>query len=120
MFNKFSEIGTINLMDINFEYNKSTITNESYEILNDVAIQLKRNPDIKIKICGHTDAQGSDEYNLKLSEDRANSVKTALINLGINKNRIKVKGYGKTKPIAPNDTEENKKKNRRIEFIIIE
>ncbi len=120
MFNQFSEVGSITLMDIEFDYNKATISQSSLSIINDIATQLNRNTNINIKICGHTDSQGSDEYNLKLSLERANSVKKELVKLGIKAHRISVMGYGKTRPIAPNDTEENKQKNRRTEFIIVD
>lgn len=120
IFTDFVEVGTVTLMDIEFEYNKSTVSNSSIVMLEDIANQLKRNKDVKIEICGHTDDIGSDEYNLQLSNERAKSVRNELTKLGIDGNRLKIKGYGKTKPIAPNDSDENRKRNRRTEFIVIE
>lgn len=119
-FNDFAETGSITLIDIEFEYDKATISPNSRDLINDIASQLKRNTNIKVKICGHTDNLGSDKYNIKLSLERAKAVRNELIKLGVDENRLEVEGYGKSKPIAPNDTEENRKKNRRTEFIIID
>jgi len=120
IFNDFIDIGTVTLVDIEFEYNKSTISNESLDMLFDISEQLKRNEQIRIQICGHTDDKGSDDYNMQLSLARANAVKNQLIKLGISEKRLATKGFGKTQPIVPNDSEENRKKNRRTEFIVIE
>jgi outer membrane protein OmpA-like peptidoglycan-associated protein len=77
---------------------------------------LVNNPDIEVEISGHTDSRGSNQKNQVLSEQRANAVKDWLVSKGINPNRITTIGYGEDKPIAPNDSEENMRKNRRIEF----
>ena len=81
---------------------------------------LKDNRNIKIEIAGHTDAVGSDSDNLELSKNRANSVLKYLVGKGIASDRIVAKGYGETKFIAPNTTEEGKQLNRRVEFVILE
>lgn len=120
IFTDFAEVGTMTFIDIEFEYNKAEINQESVELLGDLVNQLKRNEQIKIEICGHTDDIGGEDYNMQLSLARANSVKNELVKLGINSARLSVKGFGKTKPIVPNDSEENRKKNRRTEFIIID
>ncbi len=73
----------------------------------------------KIEIYGHTDNTGSAEHNQQLSEDRATAVATYLINKGIVNSRIITKGYGSTKPLSSNSTEEGKRKNRRVEFKLV-
>ena len=80
---------------------------------------MNQNKNLKIELGGHTDNQGSEEYNQKLSLDRAKTVYEYLITKGISSNRLTYKGYGKTKPIATNDTEEGRAENRRTEFKII-
>jgi len=72
-----------------------------------------------IEVRGHTDAKGSDSYNLRLSENRAKSVVDYLVSKGVNPKRLKYKGYGKSIPIDTNETEEGRSKNRRVEFKII-
>ena len=76
-------------------------------------------PKMKIEISGHTDNKGSDEYNQKLSENRAKSVVDYLVEKGITQDQLIFKGYGETKPIASNDTDEGQQLNRRIEFEIL-
>ena len=76
------------------------------------------NPDLKIEIGGHTDNTGTSEYNIKLSEARAKSVYDFLVKYGIDIHRLSYKGYGETKPIVENDSEENRAVNRRTEFRI--
>ncbi len=102
---------------INFETGKSDIKPESKEIVNQIAEMLKANKDLKISIEGHTDNVGNDKSNQKLSEDRAKSVMNALVVLGIDKTRLKSKGWGASKPIADNRTEEGRAKNRRVEIV---
>lgn len=80
---------------------------------------LQDNPEIEIEIAGHTDDVGSSKYNLQLSEKRAKAVYSYFENKGVGANRIDVKAYGKTKPIASNKTEEGRSKNRRVEFKIL-
>jgi len=112
-------IGSISMSDIEFEFGKSDIKEESFDIIENVANSLKNNPNMQIKIIGHTDDVGPDDFNLKLSLARANSVKNALISLGINKNRLSTEGKGKNFPILPNDSDENRRRNRRTEFVVI-
>ncbi len=104
---------------INFETGKSDIKPESQEIVKQIAEMLKQNNDLKISIEGHTDNVGSDKSNQTLSENRAKSVMNALIALGIDKTRLKSKGWGASKPIADNGTEEGRAKNRRVEIVKI-
>ncbi len=106
---------------IHFDFDKSNIKKDSYGILNDVASILKANPQIKkIRIEGHTDAIGTDAYNMKLSQRRANSVRDYLTQQGISADRLEAVGYGKSRPIAPNNTAAGRAQNRRVEFNVIE
>ena len=108
---------SIVLEGVVFDVNKATIKAESEPILYDKALKtLKENPTIEVEISGHTDNTGNAKKNQKLSADRAEAVKTWLVLRGVNPSRITTRGYGQDKPIAPNDTPENKQKNRRIEF----
>jgi len=102
---------------INFDVNKSTIKPASMGEINSIAKILKYNTNLKIEISGHTDTDGDDASNLKLSEARAIAVKNQLVSLGIDSNRLTTKGYGETKPITSNTTFEGKAENRRVEFV---
>ncbi|MFH2095217.1 MAG: OmpA family protein, partial [Bacteroidota bacterium] len=113
------EVGeTIRLNNIFFDLDKATLKEESFSELNRLVRLLKENATMSITISGHTDNQGSDQYNLKLSEDRVNSVIQYLITNGVAKDRLSGKGYGESNPIGTNDTEEGKAINRRVEFTI--
>jgi outer membrane protein OmpA-like peptidoglycan-associated protein len=79
---------------------------------------LTENPQIKVEISGHTDNTGNQAYNQQLSEKRAQSVYSYIIENGINPKRLTRKGYGSVRPITPNDSEEGRQQNRRIEFTI--
>jgi outer membrane protein OmpA-like peptidoglycan-associated protein len=104
-----------------FDYNKATIKVDSNDLLNDVAKVLTEHANItKIRIEGHTDSDGADKYNKKLSQKRADAVKAFLVQAGITEDRMEAVGYGEEKPIASNDTDEGKEQNRRVEFNIIE
>jgi outer membrane protein OmpA-like peptidoglycan-associated protein/tetratricopeptide (TPR) repeat protein len=107
------------LKNIFFETGSYTLKKESVAELNKLAQFMKDNPDLKIEISGHTDNVGSDEYNLKLSQNRAKSVTDYLTNKSIDLSRIDYKGYGKTQPLTTNDTEEGRAQNRRTEFKVI-
>ncbi|MFA6789791.1 MAG: OmpA family protein [Arcobacteraceae bacterium] len=103
-----------------FQRMSSNIANESKETLEKIAKIIIDNPTIKIEIAGHTDAKGDDSFNQTVSEQRANSVKSRLVELGVNADRLVAKGYGKTKPLVANDEEGYSLANRRVEFNIIE
>lgn len=104
------------LEGVTFESNKANITPESAEILRSALKTMQTYPDIQVEISGHTDNVGSKRANEKLSQRRADAVRTWLIDRGIEAGRIVAKGYGSELPMVPNDTPENKRKNRRIEF----
>jgi outer membrane protein OmpA-like peptidoglycan-associated protein len=111
------EIGKVIILEgINFEYNSADITPDSEETLMKALKTFQDNPEIEVEISGHTDSDGSNSYNMGLSQRRADSVKDWLVGKGIIEERIEAVGYGEENPIAPNDTPENKFKNRRIEF----
>ncbi len=104
---------------INFETGKSEIKSESQKIIDQIFEMLKNNPSLKVSIEGHTDNVGNSASNQTLSDNRAKSVMNALIAKGIDKNRLSAKGWGQTKPIADNTTDEKKAKNRRVEIVKI-
>ena len=104
--------------DVTFDTNSDVVRPGLYSEINRVAGVLKQYPDTFIRVEGHTDSVGSDEYNMGLSQRRANSVKTLLIQQGIANNRIEVIGFGEAMPIATNDTEAGRQMNRRVEIKI--
>ena len=108
------------LQNIQFEFNSSALTADSQSGIQMLTDFLKRNPELKVELAGHTDDVGNAQYNLKLSAERAEVVRKALIDNGINENRLTAKGYGSTVPLVPNDSEENRALNRRTEMIVIE
>jgi outer membrane protein OmpA-like peptidoglycan-associated protein len=107
---------------INFDFDSAEIRPESYPLLDEFGKALKFGLAGGVfMVAGHTDSQGSEEYNQDLSERRANSVANYLMaRHGIKSNRLIMKGYGETKPIASNDSEKGQSVNRRIEFIRVE
>ncbi len=111
---------TVVLQNIFFETNKAVITPVSYPALDRVINFMRNNPGIKVEIDGHTDSVGSDAYNLKLSQARAQAVVDYLVQHGIPRERLVAKGFGESQPVAPNTTPEGRAKNRRVEFKILE
>ena len=107
------------LNDIYFAYGSYELTDVSKIILNGFFDFLKAHPTMKVSINGHTDNISGAEFNQTLSENRAKSVYNYLVNKGVDASRLSYKGYGLTKPIASNKTEEGRAKNRRTEFVII-
>ncbi|MBX2941596.1 MAG: OmpA family protein [Cyclobacteriaceae bacterium] len=114
------EVGiTVRLKNIYFDFDKTSLKPESFIELNKVVDLLKTNPSVEIEISGHTDSKGSDDYNLNLSQGRSQSVVDYLISQGIESYRLSAQGYGETKPIDTNDTEEGRANNRRVEFTVL-
>jgi len=103
---------------VEFETGSSTLLESSYGLLDRVAEILKRHPRLKLIVEGHTDDVGGDEYNLRLSLERAGSVKQYLATKGVWPDFIKVFGYGKRRPITKDTSERGRALNRRVEFII--
>src|SRR5436190_5044305 len=114
------EIGQIvRLNNVFFDFDKWDLRSESFVELDRVVKLLEENPAIEIEMSAHTDSYGSDDYNFKLSDNRARSVMEYILSKGIATTRIISQGYGETVPVAPNDTPENRQLNRRVEFKIL-
>ena len=110
----------LELHDILFDTNQAFLRAESYAELDRLIRLMNENADLKISLQAHTDNVGSQASNMKLSDRRAASVVQYLLENGIDGKRMKSKGFGASKPIAPNDTEEGRQKNRRVEILVIE
>lgn len=114
------EVGAVvNLKNILFYMGTTSLLEESYPQLDVVVDFLKSNTKVEIELNGHTDNRGDPKKNLILSQQRVEKIKSYLVSKGISSRRIKGKGFGGTKPIAANDSEEARKLNRRVEFIIL-
>jgi len=116
---QFQPSKTFVLDDCNFETGKATLQPESYSVLDELVAYLVRKDDEKIELGGHTDNVGSAASNLKLSLDRANTVRAYLLTKGIDPDRVTAKGYGMSEPIADNKSEEGRAINRRTEVKIL-
>ena len=114
------EIGaTVNLKSVLFQQSTPNLLPESNDELDLIVSFLKVNPKVEILLSGHTDNRGIAEHNLRLSQKRVERVKAYLVSKGISSKRIAGKGFGGSKPIAANDTEETRRLNRRVEFTIV-
>jgi OmpA-OmpF porin, OOP family len=114
------EVGlTVRLKNIYFDFDKTTLKSQSFAELNKVVDFLKQNQTVEIEISGHTDSKGSDDYNNNLSQGRSQSVVDYLITQGIDTERLTAHGYGESKPVDTNDSEEGRANNRRVEFTIV-
>lgn len=102
---------------INFDTDKATLKSDGQQVVNEIDKLLKSDPKLKLSIQGYTDNTGSAEHNKALSQQRAETVYNNLVSTGIAKDRINAKGFGADKSLAPNDSEENKAKNRRVELV---
>ncbi len=109
----------IALNNLFFATGKNTLLPESFAELNRLAELMEANASMKVEIAGHTDNVGGDAPNLELSQDRADAVRFYLLSKGISSIRLRAKGYGKVRPVAPNTTEDGKAQNRRVEFVIL-
>lgn len=107
----------MDLKNVNFDFDKYNLTETARAILDQNIVVMKNYPTVKIDLQGHTDWIGTDEYNQKLSQRRADAVKSYLINNGIEAARLTTSAWGESKPIADNETEEGRFQNRRVEFI---
>ncbi len=113
-----STSGRVRLL-IFFDFNKSTLQPESYPELERAVAIMKANSSMEVEIAGYTDNVGGDQYNLDLSRRRANEVRDYLVRHNIEAERITAKGYGEASPIAPNDTDDGRSENRRVEFVVL-
>ena len=109
----------LKIENIEFEVAKGTLTPKGRQTVNKLAVILKKYPDIRVEIAGHTDSDGNADFNQRLSQARVDTVRSALIQQGIAATRLEAVGYGETKPLVPNTGPENKQKNRRVEINII-
>ena len=109
----------LSLHNLNFEQGKSKITQDSFEELNNLVEMLKESTTMVIQLEGHTDFRGSPTANLKLSEDRVNSVKDYLVSNSIDANRVLTKAFGGAQPLTQDNTAEARAKNRRVEVRIV-
>lgn len=109
-----------NFTNIQFEFNSAVLKTASYQALDQAVIELKKDPSVKFVLNGNSSAEGTDERNMELSIQRANSVKTYLVNSGISADNLAVKGYGESQPIANNTTEEGRVLNRRVEIKLVQ
>lgn len=113
-------VGTkVDLNNVFFEFGKATLSEESFPELTRIADLMKSRPMMQVEISGHTDNVGSDVSNERLSQARAEAVRAYLVQNGIALQRIAAKGYGETRPVATNDTDEGRQQNRRVEFLIV-
>jgi OmpA-OmpF porin, OOP family len=108
----------VRLNNVFFDFDKWDLRPESFVELNRVVQLMNDNPSIEIEMSAHTDSYGSDDYNFKLSDERARSVREYILSKGVAPSRIISQGYGETKPVVENDTDENRQLNRRVEFKI--
>jgi OmpA-OmpF porin, OOP family len=114
------EIGQVyRLNNVFFDFDKYNLRPESFVELDRVVAFLNQYPNIEIEMSAHTDSKGADDYNFKLSDNRANSVMQYILSKGIKPHRIKAQGYGETKPVSTNDTNTGRQNNRRVEFTIV-
>lgn len=112
---------TVQLKNIQFEYGSYLLKEESIDELQTVAQLMRENPSLRVELSAHTDDTGSEGFNLRLSQARAESVANYLVEEEhIEADRLVVKGYGKSKPLVPNDSDENRAINRRVEFIVLD
>lgn len=116
---KFEPARSYRLDNVHFDTDKATLRPDSYTELKELLDYLQRHDDVNIEIAGHTDNAGTDAHNLKLSQDRANTIRTYLISKGIKAGRVTAKGYGAGQPVADNATEEGRQQNRRTEVRIL-
>lgn len=107
----------LELEGVNFDFDKATLRQEDIAIIDKNVAGLDKWGNVNIEVAGHTDSRGSEQYNMKLSQRRAETVRNYLISKGIAADRLTAKGYGEAQPIADNATEEGRFKNRRVELI---
>ncbi len=116
-YDRFLQDGKIVANGIRFETGKATLRPESMGVINKIYDMMKEHPGIRLSIEGHTDNVGDAAFNQKLSEERAQSVKNKLVQMGIPAGRLATKGFGETNPVDSNDTPEGRANNRRVEFV---
>jgi OmpA-OmpF porin, OOP family len=112
--------GSITLEGVTFELNSARLTGSSRSVLDAVATDLQKFPQLKLELQGHTDSAGSDQYNLDLSQQRADAVRSHLIERGVAASQLVAKGYGESQPVASNDTATGRATNRRVVMLVLD
>jgi len=107
---------TFNYKNILFEFNSSVLKTSSYQVLDEIAREMKKYPSMQFSLNGHSSAEGTEKRNMTLSVDRATAVKSYLVTAGINANNLLTKGFGESMPLTSNDTEAGRQLNRRVEI----
>lgn len=116
---KYEPARSYKLDHVHFDTDRSSLRSDSYTQLKELLEYLQRHEDIRVEIGGHTDNAGTEAHNLKLSQDRANTIRTYLLAKGIAAGRVTAKGYGASQPVADNATAEGRQLNRRTEVRIL-
>jgi outer membrane protein OmpA-like peptidoglycan-associated protein len=116
---KFDPARSYRLDNVHFDTDKASLRPDSYTQLKELLEYLQRHEEITVEIAGHTDNVGTDAHNLKLSQDRSNTIRTYLVGKGIKASRITAKGYGAGQPVADNNTDAGRQQNRRTELRIL-
>ena len=111
---------SIILEGVNFEFDSAKLTSASTPVLDDVATSLQKHHRLKVELQGHTDSTGPAEYNMKLSQRRADSVRDYLISKGVSSEQLVTKGYGLTQPVETNKTAAGRAANRRVVMYAID
>lgn len=117
LYDRLQQDGRIITNGIRFDVNKATLRPESMGVINSIFQLMNDHPEVKFSVEGHTDSDGDDAFNQKLSEQRAETVVSTLIQMGIDSSRLTTKGWGESKPLSDNSTPEGKANNRRVEFV---
>lgn len=109
----------VTLGDVLFEFDRSDLKPGAVKSIEPLTTYLRANPETHVVIEGHTDNVGSDEYNLRLSQERAESVKRSLVSAGVDSSRIVARGFGEQYPLVPNDSDAGRLQNRRVNIVIL-
>jgi len=109
-----------NFSNIQFEFDSPILKTNSYPTLDHIVAEMKMAPSVKFILNGYSSAEGTDAHNVTLSEERANSVKSYLVNSGVDVNNLSVKGNGENNPVADNTTEQGRVTNRRVEVKVVQ
>lgn len=110
----------LRLEGVNFAYDSATLTSEAQTILDQAVTVLRDNAAVRVRVEGHTDSRGSEQYNQSLSERRAQAVVDYLVGRGVAGTQLQAQGFGESRPVAPNDSDANMARNRRVDFVVAE
>ncbi len=108
---------TLKLEGVNFDYDQAVVRQQDFAVLDQAAATLKEWGEVKVEVAGHTDSRGADGYNMNLSQRRAEAVRSYMIDKGVAADRLTAKGYGESRPVADNGTEDGRFQNRRVELV---